>query len=58
MNNLPIELKFEISKFLKNKPETFVCYSLCSENIDSPISFRKLKHSYIKPLKMAQREQL
>ena len=37
MKDLPIELKFEISKFLKNKPETFVCYSLCSENIDSPI---------------------
>ena len=47
MDGIPIELKFEISKFLKNKHETFTCYSLSSKYIDSPVPFRNLQLTYV-----------
>ena len=45
MRVLPIELLFEIEKFIRSKNETLVMYSLTSNYTE--IKFNKLKISYI-----------
>ena len=45
MRVLPVELLFEIEKFIRSKNETFIMYSLTSNYTE--IKFNKLKISYI-----------
>jgi hypothetical protein len=47
MRNLPIELHFEIEKFLKNKIEVFTMYCLVLDNNAYEFTKRKLSISYI-----------